>query len=413
MSIEYAPHVQNHINWLSHNSYTTGNNYPYDEVSVKNIHAVFAQLHKINQTSEDVWELWLTAERGPEEAFGDYEEMKLYGEVDNREDFEAWWKAEYPEEIQWFNLTAVERKDTGYKAIFLSNRFIIELDPRKSGGFEQDISEFTEWLLKQVMKCIDELNSGAYNRRVAEELPVQYRTGTIVRKDLHDLCPELRSCFQEELSQQEIDDFVSFVERQPEDTDEAERIQHLTAGEFYKFCSIGYKANNYSGCDKTPKEQYYLHADGRDGGLQNVDADSEEQFIAWLHDNSHFGVHPWEVCRGGNSTHISLYVYHNEWGFMLVLAGKSISRFVETIKFYLALRNYGIPVYLQNGEKLMERVLETELVGIVPKTVFPRYCESMFPGLDVIDFMHLPDENRNAIADRCTWIPEPQIALSV
>ena len=411
MAVEYAPQVQSHIRWLSDNSYMSGNNYPYDEISVKNINNIFELLKKIKQTKEDVWELWLTAGRGPIEAFGDYEELLLDGEVDSREDFESWWKSEYPDEIAWYDFTAVERKDTGYKAIFLANKMIIEIDPRKSGGFEQDISEFTEWLLHQVEKCIDELKSGTYNKRVVNELPFKYRTGTIVRKDLHDLCPDLRNYFKEELNEQQISDFVRLIEQQPDDIEEIDAIPHFTAGEFYKLCSLGYKANNYKGCDKTPKEQYYLHADGRDENLGDIDPDSEEEFIAWLHDNTRFGGHPWEVCRGGNSTHISLYVYHNENGFRLSLDGKSFNRCVETIKFYLALKEYGTPVYLHYGQKLKERILETELVGIVPETVFPRYCESMFPEMNIIDFMHLPDENREQIANKCIWLTEKEIEL--
>lgn len=42
----------------------------------------------------------------------------------------------------------------------------------------------------------------------------------------------------------------------------------------------------------------------------------------------------WEVCRGGNSTHVGLYVHHNENGYYLAVAGKSWSRSIEAIKFY-------------------------------------------------------------------------------
>lgn len=61
-----------------------------------------------------------------------------------------------------------------------------------------------------------------------------------------------------------------------------------------------------------------------------MDAFSEEEFVQWLNNKTHHG-HPWEVCRGGNSTHISLYVYHDEDGFELTLAGSARTRTIETV----------------------------------------------------------------------------------
>lgn len=412
MAVKYAPQVQSYIRRLSYNSCIQEENYSYDEISLKNIDTIFRLLRQVKQTNEDMWELWLTAERGPIEAFGDYEKLLLNGEVENKGDFEARWKDECPDEISWYDFSAVESKDTGCKGIFLANKMLIRIDPRKSDGYKQDLSEFTEWLLHQVEKCIDELRNGTYNKRVKDELPFKYRTGTIVRKDLHDFCPYLRNYFKENLTEQQLSEFVNLIKQQPDDIEKTETIPHLTAGGFYKLCSLGYKANNYSDCDKSPKEQYYLHADGRDDGLKDIDPNSEKEFINWLHYNTPFGGHPWEVCRGGPTTHISLLVHRNENGFRLSLDGNAPNRCIETIKFYLALRNYGVPVYLRYGKELKERVLETELIGIVPETVFPVYCESMFHGMKIIDFMHLPSENREQIAEKCRWLPEKEILLS-
>ena len=107
---------------------------------------------------------------------------------------------------------------------------------------------------------------------------------------------------------------------------------------------MGYAENKYSGCDKSPKEQYYLHADGRDDGLQDIDADSPEAFREWLHNRERFGGHPWEVCRGGNSTHIDLRVMEDDRGYFLYLVGDAWSRTIETVKFYLALTRANIPL---------------------------------------------------------------------
>ena len=47
--------------------------------------------------------------------------------------------------------------------------------------------------------------------------------------------------------------------------------------------TLGYVANNYEGLDLSPRDQYFKHADGRDGGLGEIDPDSPEAFSDWYH----------------------------------------------------------------------------------------------------------------------------------
>ena len=163
----------------------------------------------------------------------------------------------------------------------------------------------------------------------------------------------------------------------------------MTANDFYRFCALGYAANNYDGQAFAPKAQYYRHADGRDDGLKKIDPDSAEAFAGWLV-NREKGGHPWEVCRGGNSTHVSLYVGLGrvaEGCYHLALAAKSYGRCVEAIKFYLA------------------------RVGIVPNEVMPFYCHSRFPGEDVDSFRHLNHENPDAEIALIEWQPIKPVKL--
>ena len=177
----------------------------------------------------------------------------------------------------------------------------------------------------------------------------------------------------------------------------------MTADYFYKFCAMGYAANKYDGCDKTPKEQYYLHADGRDDELSEIDPDSPEAFDDWLTNRECHGGHPWEVCRGGNSTHVSLYVGKDKDGYYLTLAGDAWNRTIETVKFYLVLRRAGIPVYLEEAKLLADRLMEKEKLGIVPDGVMPAYCEGLFPNEHIIDFLNLPEEDIEELLPFCVW----------
>ncbi|MBO5306978.1 MAG: hypothetical protein J6C40_03135 [Lentisphaeria bacterium] len=158
------------------------------------------------------------------------------------------------------------------------------------------------------------------------------------------------------------------------------------------------------------KELYLKHADGRDEGLRDIDENSPEAFRQWLKNRNQSG-HPWEVCRGGNSTHVSLFVSKTENGFYFTVDGKSWARSIESIKFYLALHRLGMPVKINKGKRLAERLLGKNKVGIVPEGVFPRYCESLFPGEEILDFINLPYENREQLAAKCNWHAIPEVTL--
>ena len=177
--------------------------------------------------------------------------------------------------------------------------------------------------------------------------------------------------------------------------------------------SCPYAANNYDGQAFALKAQYYRHADGRDDGLKKIDPDSAEAFAGWL-ENREKGGHPWEVCRGGNSTHVSLYVGLGrvaEGCYHLALAAKSYGRCVEAIKFYLALKHAGLPVIIYGAEFIKKRLLGLERVGIVPNEVMPFYCHSRFPGEDVDSFRHLNHENPDAEIALIEWQPIKPVKL--
>lgn len=411
----YAPRIKHYIDWLGHIRYREyGDMTTYDERSYELLDELFSLIKKLEPVYPNgARELWLCAERGPIEAFGDYEEYLEEGMVSNYSEYVELWKDYFPDEVCWFNFGALEDEGSGYRAIFLGQKHVIEHDKEKEKSpFVYEITDLVEWMIESVKECITELEAGTYNERVGQNLPPQHRTGTISRKDWWDSIPGSREDFFEDLSAEEVQEFVRLVAEQAKDANEKiSRCAEITVNDFLNCCALGYAANHYEGCELSPKEQYLKHADGRDDGLLEVDPDSCEAFVGWLHNCERHGGHPWEVCAGGNSTHIDLFVWHDESGFYLVVAGSAWTRTVEAVKFYLALKKAGWPVYIREGNILADRLLEKERIGIVPEGVFPAYCHSYFPNENVIDYKNLPYENRAEIASKCTWHPLTEVKL--
>ncbi|MDO4543505.1 MAG: hypothetical protein Q4C01_03035 [Clostridia bacterium] len=403
------PEIKHYIDRLGRMNYMSWNcSVSYDEKTYALLNELFAVLQKVEPAgnARKTWELWLRAERGAIEDYGNYDELLEEGEVESYEDFEQQWKMWFPDEVEWLNFGALQDEDIDYRAIFLRNKFIIELDPRKGKGPVHEISPFMEWMLGAVKEAVAELEAGTYNERIRRELPPQHRTGTILRKHLWKSWPDNRDAIMGRMTEADV---AYFLENAQEELSASERrLPEMTANDFFGFCAMGYRANDYPDAEKSPREQYYCNADGRDEGLGELDPDDTAAFDDWYTNRPRRGGHPWEVCRGGNSTHVSLYVCRDEKGWYLNIAGAAWTRCAEAMQFFLALHRAGIPVCIRQANILKARLTGEEQVGIVPEGVIPAYCEGYFPGMNIIDFINLPYENREAFLHYCVWKdPEP------
>lgn len=402
----FVPQIDNYISGLGNgNRNWSQNTFKFEKQAYKDIEEIFSLIKRISPVAENgCRELWFKAYRGDIEAWANYKELYDLGEVKNYEEYKNLWLDYYPNEEKWYHFLAAEEEKNKYRAIVINEKLVIEIDPRKNESTELHISEFTGWIIDQIKDSINRIKSGTYMDYVRKNLPVECKTGTILQSELWNIYPRVKEELFKGLTDTDISEFLSLIEIQDEETaDCPHRLKSMTAGDFYRFCAIGYKAMDYKGCDKSPKEQYWYHADGRDDGLSEIDVDSAEEFEHWLlNDNMHIG-HPFEVCRGGNSTHISLYPHKDEKGYFFRLAGSSEMRSNETMKFYLALCRAGIPVYLCDAEIMASRVKGDEKVGVVPQGVIPRYRQSDFPNENIISFMNLPYENTDRVAEKCVW----------
>jgi len=372
--------------------------------------ALFQKLKAITVCGDDQRrELWLTASRGSIEDFGDYEEYLEAEEVESREEFEDLWLSKYPEPQKWYELITVVYKDI--HSVFLDKKLVLQFQNEPKECFPYEKLELTKWLLNAVDEVIASLMAGTYNGFVRDNLPCRKRVGKLLREDYWRIFPDEKAEYLGNIISAQIQRFTKTIQNQPPDSP-VNRMSEMTAGSFFDCCRLGYEANEYEGVDKlTPIELYRAHADGRDEGMTSLPQDSPEAFFEWFHDRNRYGGHPWEVCRGGNSTHISLYVSQDENGWWLTLAGSSWGRSVETVKFYLALVEHGFPIYLREGKELAAMLTGVDYIGIVPEGVIPSYCDSYFPGEKMLSFMNLPWEKTDAVEKATVWYPLEEIRL--
>ena len=367
------------------------------------------------QGEDGLREFWINAKRGSIDEFGTYEEFLESGDVENRDEFIDLWKSYYPEEIKWYHIAFVSHG--GQFFIFVDGRAALEITDNEfhSTPFE-DPSQLVDFIKKGIIKTLDCLRSDEadYNSSIEKRLPFSKRFGRIKRSDYWEIFPETREFVCGNLTKKDLDDLDKIAESSKNRTPDV-LMKDLTARDFFEYCKIGYEANDYLGDTKNRMDargMYRALADGRDCGLCDIDPDSKEEFLDWYHHRSHCGGHPWEISRGGNRTHISLYVCREEEGWYLALAGSSRVRVQETVKMSLALFRNRIPFTLFEAERIIRMIKGIDYIGIVPDYIFPVYCGSSFPEKENIhDFMNLGYEKKEKIIERAYWYPLEPIRL--
>jgi hypothetical protein len=352
--------------------------------------------------NDSVWSLWVRTERGRLEDFGDYEEFREAGEVESPEEFEELWKAEYPEQIQWRRFSVVRYRE---RLFFGLGKLHFNVDLESGRFSEIDVTQdepgkLVSWLMTataaEARRFLEEPQT--YNDEIARDLPLGKRFGRIRRRKLWEASPEFHR-HDEELGQDKLEHFGRIVRAM----DDTGTVPTMTLAGFLEACRICYLANDYERIkpEMTPRQMYRAMADNRDDGLLEVSSDDPEAFSRWYRERQ-LGGHPWEICRGGNRTHISLYAMPLDDGWQFRLAGFSDARAVETARMSVALAERGLPVVLDRREEMLRMLTGEDFVGIVPDDLSLGYNHGDFPAEDRIhSFLHL-----YMIEEVCDPLPE-------
>ena len=397
--------------------------------------------------------IWLRIPRGTIEDYDSFEYMKEYEMVETYQEYEQMWEQDYPDEYCWYRLVVVQsfNKDNSlrYYGMSLGNFTTVSasLDERISDGLDQWREEAAIKICKLIIPAIKEsmrlLLEGMYNDLVEKNLPYKFRTGVIKRADLWAADREYYKSDLDGLTEGTVERFIKLIESGINDKDKIGRIKAFTANDFFNACKIGYMAIGKECKGYSLPELYMHYSDGRDEGLTGkgyglnegpgIDIDDPEAWEEWYFHRKQRGGHPWEVVQGGNSTHMSLGVSNdkntldfyyrlgkitkNEYEDKLSKAGyyftiEGIHRAFESVSFYLALHDAGLPVFIRDAEELVASFTGTDYVGIVPHHVIPKYCSNLFPSEygTVFNFMHVYKEE-DSWFDKVIWLPEDVASL--
>ncbi|MGA1842055.1 MAG: hypothetical protein ACMUIU_15660 [bacterium] len=198
-------------------------------------------------------------------------------------------------------------------------------------------------------------------------------------------------------------------------------LESMTAKDYFDYCRIAYIAgrrkDDYVDENMSGREMYKSFADGRHEGLLDINADSKQEFSDWIdekHPKRNTGGHPWEIKRGGNTTHIDLSVsrpsFNRKEGFKIELCATSISRLKETIQMFLAIYDASFPISIADPEGIRKRLLAQDNIGIIPcYHTLHRANQHFAENQHVYDVLYYDDLGRykRRITPFITWEPLP------
>jgi hypothetical protein len=316
---------------------------------------------------------------------------------------------------RWFH--AKQYRET----IYLFSPGLDSLEITTEGETNRELYETEQDLLAECLAQISTIYKQVkkdpigYHRTLLRSLPPGLRTGIISRKFVNLLIPEYRP-FHKELSRTEMRDILNFLKHPPRTT----TVETLTAGTYFEYCRLAYLSNpeEFKGemdSGMSGLEMYERWADGRDGGLSKLPLDNPEALREWYEDKGRFGDHPWEIYRGGNSTHIDLAIIRERDAWKIQIIAFASTRLSEACRIALALHKANLPFELAHADSYQKRLLAEDHVGILPEDSPIGYGWHQFPKeFDVADCIHYSwfkdEKNRSLlpmaqIKSLITWFP--------
>ena len=298
----------------------------------------------------------------------------------------------------------------------------LEVEPEKSvkvmepGAFsnarpfypEEELMEDWMQLLSAAGKWLKlvEKDGVKANRQVQEEYPLKYRYGTVPHSLVRESIPGAFR-LDKALGKSKARKLIRLVEEGYFMNRENTIAPSMTAARYFEYCKIAYLAaarkEDRIDSSLSGREMYKLYADGRHEGLLDIDPHSEQEFADWIghkHPKWTGGGHPWEIKRGGNTTHIDLSVrrpdYYSKEGFVVEVNGPSIIRMVEAMKMFLAIHEASLPISIAEPESVRKRLLGQDNVGIIPEYASLHRANQRFhPEEDVFEVMYYDDLGRH------------------
>ncbi|MBU4485125.1 hypothetical protein KKA47_06870 [bacterium] len=307
---------------------------------------------------------------------------------------------------KWLYQSFVKYQDTVYWTINSDIQFEFNLkkETLKEGqyhSFSFRSEEYIDDIPALIKSCVSVLKEAekdwlGYHNKLLRNLPKNYRFGLIERKILWEILPDIYRP-DLELTPKEYDLLMEIFDQQERSLDKLS-ISSPTLQTYLNYCKVAYLANfkkckSHINKQMSGLEMYKAMADGRHEGLIDISPDCSKDLVKW-YNSGRGGGHPWEICRGGNSTHIDLGILHEYNKWFIFLNGNSTGRMLETARMALIFYKKKMPFRWFDFKDVQLKMEGRDNIGTIPERFSLHRANQLFNREDkVFDCLHYSDLN--------------------
>ena len=308
---------------------------------------------------DDNRSVWLEIPRGQITDWMTYDEAKEYEDVTTVEEYERIWKECYPCETQWVRLTTAVYENNVFLHLYDGEMGYANYRGDKQGHYLHPVFfEYLESLLNEVRILVKRVleDVDAYNAYVEEHLPKQIREGRILRKELYRILPWRRP---------DLEDKEKIVKMlQNCKTYCGEPLDEMTIRTFCKYYRIAYEAFRELDAEEItndPIDDVEFYRKRHFHKISDkLNLDSEDDFQKFDHD--HYG----ELGFSRTNVLADDYTVPGKWVIRLSISYSS--QIWDGLKVALALYETGAPLHIDDAERLLAAVEETDFVRLTSCT---------------------------------------------
>ncbi len=214
-------------------------------------------------------------------------------------------------------------------------------------------------------------DNDAFNARVARLLPLSSRTGHITRRKAWS--KGQRSPLTERR--------FARLERAVRLGADSPPLGKMSAGTYLRITSVALVAAFRDLRGRSPLAIYKRRADGRHGGLLDLQRADAEAFRRWFQSRSWLGSHPWEIVFGHpHGIHLVPTLEDRHWRFSLSVSNQGLA--LAAVKMAIALGDARIPFILHCKDELVARLRGEDKLAVGPfsRQVSLAELEELRPG---------------------------------
>lgn len=361
-------------------------------------------------------EVWIVVPRGSPDDWATFEDYKTWyrddeGSEPTKEQWLEEWSSWFPKSEYWHLLGC--REDDGWITIGLDNRIILQTSPEeKSAWRNEPLEEALCGLTEKAAEAIASIEEGSYGQQIEKNLPLERRYGLVKRAELWKIDDWYRMGFTG-LTKQDADRLAKKLVSQGEREDIG-RIPSLTTGRYFSLLKEGYQICGYENDRESLRHRYPVDdgrswydrfGDSRDDTLLEVDPDDPEAFTEWYASKAWGLDHNFEIFQGRGCHRVHLNPYFDEAGWYLSQAGSITWHGADMARIWEHMNDAGIPTFQCEALELASALKGEDYVLVMPSHVSTDYARGEYFGRHIVTAIHLPEENRDAIASIIEWQP--------